>query len=224
MNTNNEVVRPVKKKRRRGRPTVEASIDKKQILREALKCFAELGFGGAKIKTISERAKVDDSLLHYHFKNKENLWKESVGLAFQDYDDDSQKVIRLFKDMDVVSWAKASIRHFIHYNAKNPELYQIVFHEMPLKSYRSDWIIQHVLEPLTKRVYLMHKNLTQQDLVKDLPLANLVSVYIGACNSFFILHHQMKQQFNISAFDEEEIDRHADVVVEILFSSILRKE
>jgi len=209
------------KKRKRGRPTLGASINQEHILRESLKCFAEFGFGGAKINAISKRAKVDDSLLHYHFKSKENLWKKAVELGFQDYNQDAQTIIKLFKDMDVITWAKASIRHSVHYNAKHPELYQIIFHELTQKSDRSDWIINHVLKPMTKKIYLLHKNLKKENLVKDLPLPNLVSIYIGAINSFFILHNQMRQQFNIDVFSEEEIDRHADTVIEIIFSSIL---
>lgn len=222
MSEKNGVTTTTPKKRRRGRPTLAASIDREVILRVALKVFAEFGFGGAKITNIAQRAKVDDSLLHYHFKSKENLWRQAVDLAFLDYAEDSKVVIKLFKDMDALTWAKVTVRHFIHYNAKNPELYQIVFHEMTLKSERSDWIIQHVLEPFTKKVYLLHKNLKKENLVKDFPLPNLVSIYIGALNSFFILHHQMRHQFNIDPFSEEEIDKHADTVIEIIFSSILK--
>jgi len=103
-------------------------------------------------------------------------WKKAVELGFQDYDQDAQTVIKLFKDMDVKTWAKASIRHSVHYNAQHPELYQIVFHELTQKSERSDWIIKHVLKPMTKKIYLLHKNLKKENLVKDLPLPNLVKL------------------------------------------------
>jgi len=210
------------KKRKRGRPTLAASIDPDKILKVALKVFAEFGFGGAKISTISKQANVDDSLLHYHFKTKENLWKKSLELAYADYIKDAQNVIKLFKDMDVLTFAKTSFRHSIHYNAKHPELYQIIFHEMTLKSDRSDWIIKNVLEPHTKKVYLLHKTLKKEGLVKDFPLPNLVSIYMGAMNTFFVLHNQMQAQFDIDVYDEDQIDQHADVVIEIIFSSILK--
>lgn len=75
---------------------------------------------------------------------------------------------------------------------------------------------------MTRKIYLLHKNLKKEDLVKDFPLPNLVSIYIGAINSFFILHSQMRQQLEIEPFSEEEIDRHADTVIELIFSSILK--
>jgi len=64
MSEKNGVTTKTPKKRRRGRPTLAASIDTEQILRAALISFAEFGFGGAKITNIAKRAKVDDSLLH----------------------------------------------------------------------------------------------------------------------------------------------------------------
>jgi len=192
------------KKRKRGRPTLAASINPDKILKVALKVFAEFGFGGAKISTISKQANVDD-------------------LAYADYIKDTQNIIKLFKDMDVVTFAKTSLRHGIHYNAKHPELYQIIFHEMTLKSERSDWIIKNVLEPHAKRVYLLHKNLKKEGLVKDLPLPNLVSIYIGAMNTIFVLHNQIQAQFGVDAFDDDQIDKHSDVVIDIMFNGMLTK-
>ncbi len=49
---------------------------KRQILDAAKKEFAEKGFDGARMGAISKGAKVNQALLHYHFGNKENLYKE----------------------------------------------------------------------------------------------------------------------------------------------------
>lgn len=40
--------------------------------------FAESGFDGAGMKAIAQRADVSQSLLHYHFGNKENLYAEVI--------------------------------------------------------------------------------------------------------------------------------------------------
>jgi len=207
-------------KRRRGRPTQAASIDKDQILKMALKCFAQYGFNGTRIKMISQMAEVDDSLLHYHFKSKENLWKEAVKMAFEDYDEDSQKVVKLFKDMDSLSWGKAVIRHFIHYNATHPELYQIVFHEMSIRSERSTYISKNVLDPYTRKVNLWHKSLSKDDLIKNIPEPNMMSIWIGSCVSHFLLHNHMQLSLNENVFSEENIEKHADTVIDVIFSGI----
>jgi AcrR family transcriptional regulator len=50
------------------------TLDK--ILDAAEQVFGTLGYEGASMRVISERAKVAQSLLHYHFDNKERLYEE----------------------------------------------------------------------------------------------------------------------------------------------------
>jgi len=59
---------------------VSKSRDKKAscqaILDGAERCFVTKGFDGASMSAIGREAGVTQSLIHYHFHNKENLWNE----------------------------------------------------------------------------------------------------------------------------------------------------
>ena len=52
----------------------EASIQ--AILNGAEHCFVNKGFDGASMSAIGRQAGVTQSLIHYHFQNKETLWNE----------------------------------------------------------------------------------------------------------------------------------------------------
>ncbi len=211
------------KKRKRGRPTEKSSANKEQILKVALKAFAINGFGGVTISKISRIANVDDSLLHYHFGNKESLWRNAVQMAFNEYLIENKKTAKLFRDLELISLSKAMTRHFIQFNGRNPELFQIIIHEMALKSSRSDWLQKEVLGPLSQ-IFLDHQtDQIKQGLVDKIPLHNLTTIFLGACNTFFLLHHQMKDQFGIDAFDEKAIDQHADMVIKIFYDGCSKK-
>lgn len=56
--------------------TQGASLDRLLLAAEAV--FAEKGFEGAGMKAIAQRAEASQSLLHYHFGNKENLYAEVI--------------------------------------------------------------------------------------------------------------------------------------------------
>ncbi len=57
--------------------TKKVQIDNKsKILLAAKKEFAEKGLEGARMESIARRAGVNKALLHYHYSNKENLYKE----------------------------------------------------------------------------------------------------------------------------------------------------
>ena len=136
-------------KRKRGRPNEKSGIDLNKILNIALKEFSKFGFEGTSINKVSLLCEVNDSLLHYHFGNKEDLWKKAVSRAFDAYMKESVATFKLLKHLSLKDTAKTLARQFIYYNSKFPELYLVIIHEMTHESPRSDWLIENVLKPLT---------------------------------------------------------------------------
>lgn len=55
---------------------------KQQILFSAKNEFAEKGYDGARMGSIARRAKVNQALIHYYFRNKENLFAEVLHRLF----------------------------------------------------------------------------------------------------------------------------------------------
>jgi AcrR family transcriptional regulator len=51
------------------------SKTQKSIVRAARKAFLQHGYGGARMQEIADQAKVNKALLHYHFRNKEKLFR-----------------------------------------------------------------------------------------------------------------------------------------------------
>ena len=62
-----------KPKRKRGRPSLAQELDIDRLLTIALEHFSNYGFEGAQLKIIAEKAGITNSLISYHFKNKEEL-------------------------------------------------------------------------------------------------------------------------------------------------------
>ena len=97
-------------KRKRGRPTEKSGIDQGAILNKALKEFSKHGYGGTSINKISTQCAVNDSLLHYHFGNKEDLWKKAVSTAFDAYLKESVTTFKLLKHLSLKDTAKTLAR------------------------------------------------------------------------------------------------------------------
>lgn len=207
-------------KRKRGRPTEKSGIDQGAILNKALKEFSKHGYGGTSINKISTQCAVNDSLLHYHFGNKEDLWKKAVSTAFDAYLKESVTTFKLLKHLSLKDTAKTLARQFIYYNSKFPELYLVIVHEMTQESPRSDWLIEHVLKPLTLKTSQLHRMLVEKGLSEDFPIPNLTTIFFSAANSIFLFNYQMKKQFGIDPFDEKEVEKHADIIVKIFYPNI----
>ncbi len=140
------------KKRKAGRPANTETINKEAVLKTALEAFAEFGFEGVSVKTIAKRAKINDSLMHYHFGTKMDIWKKAIETSIDKYEEERKKTFRLYKGENLEILGKALIRHFIYFMAENMKLHQIVVHEMTQKTERTDWVINIVLEPIAQRI------------------------------------------------------------------------
>lgn len=210
---------PVKKKRKRGRPSLQKQIDFTKVLEVATDIFSNKGFEGARVSEIAEKAGYTKSLMNYHFGNKELLWKRSVSLLRDKLINRFLEIQGYFKDLKGIDAIKAYVRQFIYFSAEHPEFYKLVFHEMCTKTERADWLIENILKPIhvipEKNSSLNEKGEVE---IEGYPLPNFESLMIGCANVFFIHAYQMEKMYGKDPFKKEEIEKHADIVIELLFA------
>jgi len=205
-----------KEKKKRGRPSKDEKVDLAVIYESALVEFANKGFDGARLSSIAKGAGVANSLLTYHFNKKDDLWRRSVEHLISKLLARFTEVRGYFKDLEGVAAFKAYTRQFIYFSAEYPEFYKIVFHEMCTQTERASWLVQHILRPA-------HELYEGEELKGTLnfmgySVANLSSIIIGASNVFFIHSFQMKEMYGVDPFAKEEIEKHADIVIDLLFA------
>lgn len=206
-----------KKITKRGRPTSNKKLDINKVLDDVLVVFARKGFDGAQIKELAEEAEVNTALLHYHFKDKEDIWKQSVSRLGLKLMDKFQRVESNFKDLDGINLAKAYNRQLIYYSAEFPEFHQIIFHEMCTQTERADWLYEKVL-----------KNLIAQFISKFTPLnsniekrkfeAYFLTTIIGTSNTLFTHSFILEKHFGMNSFDKKEVEEYADFINDLIYS------
>ncbi|MCR9290823.1 MAG: TetR/AcrR family transcriptional regulator [Bacteroidetes bacterium] len=212
-------------KRRAGRPVNSETINKETILKIALEAFAEFGFEGVSVKTIAKRAKINDSLMHYHFGSKIELWKKAIETSVDKYEEERKKTLRLYKGEDLVIIGKALIRHFIYFMAENIELHQIVVHEMTQKTERTDWVIKIVLEPIAERIEEYRTAfLADREPIFKMSTASYFSLAYGMSTTFFTMQHLADKRYGVNVFEEKQIEEHVDLVTEIVFATLYKQQ
>lgn len=206
--------------KKRGRPS--ANKDLSIVLDAAAEVFAKKGFDGAQIKEIAQKANFSASLLHYHFSDKEDLWKKTVAKLGQELLNKLIEIESYFRDLEGVPLLKAYNRQFIYFSAQHPEFFKIAFHEIGNESHRAEWILDEVLAPVQK---LIGENIGQDsnqkaDSFSDFSSAHSFSLIVGAANMFFALAFQLKHQYGIDVFDKEEIDKYVNFVNGTIFARL----
>lgn len=209
------------KKRTVGRPKEHMSLDTNRILRIALKCFAEKGFGGVSLKSLAEKTGVAVSLLNYHFGSKEELWKKSLKLVGLKITEEINDLFTIIDHMDGIEKLKLLNKKLVHTSAKHPEFQQVIVQEVFSNSTRSTWLVEELLGPI---YYNMEKVIAEEikkGRIRNIPQAHLTSFIIGSITTFFSRSYQMKKAYGIDSFAEESVDAHANFINELIFNGLL---
>ncbi|MEO0472047.1 MAG: helix-turn-helix domain-containing protein [Bacteroidota bacterium] len=208
-------------KRKRGRPASRQELNIDEVLEVAIDVFAEKGFAGAQLKEIAERAGISKSLMNYHFQNKEELWKKAVKKLEEKLTNRLREAKGYFKDLSGVALMKAYNRQFIYFSADQPAFYKILFHEMCARSERSEWLIQTILQPIYSFSEVLLEAAKEDNAqIGKIPVANLAGILMGAANAFFIHAFQMQEMYGVNPFAPDQIERHADIVNELVFGHL----
>lgn len=215
---------PDKQSRRKaGRPKDSKSLNTNDILRTALKCFARQGYGGVTINAIAKETGVADSLLHYHFGNKEELWKKATSLVGKEIYRELDNLFSVIGDMDGLEKLRLFNKKIVHISAKNPEFQQVVVQEVFSNNPRSAWLIEELLRPIFSIMEGVIVEEKKKGRIKDVPPANLSSFIIGSITTLFSRSFQMKKMYGVDAFDEEQVNRHVEAINDLIFNGLLKQ-
>ncbi len=102
----------------------DADATRKRILAAAKREFARLGFGGARIDTIAERAKANKRMIYHYFNGKEALFTAVLEDAYLDIRAAERK-LELDK-MEPKAAIDALVAFTWRYYLKNPEFLTLV--------------------------------------------------------------------------------------------------
>jgi len=172
-------------KRKRGRPSIATKTNRALLLKAALKAFALSGYEGTNVKQLGQEAGIAPSLFYYHFTDKFGLWQAALQLAAAQLEQAMKSVEMETPAINSIHLLKQWMSAFIYFSAKHPAFHQVISYEMAHPSARADWLLEHILQPLHTNLQKQITPLQKAGLIKKMPIANFVSIVIGAANVFF---------------------------------------
>lgn len=211
-------------KRNPGRPSDKLGTNTEAILRIALKNFAKEGYGGMSLNGLAKQTGVAPSLLNYHFKNKEALWKEALSLIGAEITKELEDMFKIIDELDGLQQLRLYCKKIVYISAKNPEFQQIVVQEVFSESQRSEWLIEELLRPIFGFMGKILQEEREKGTIKDIPDANLMSFIIGSITTFFSRSFQLKKLYGVDSFEEEQIELHANLICELIFNGLVKKD
>jgi len=192
------------------------------ILEAALKAFSVHGYAGASIASIAALYKVSPALIHYYFKNKEEMWRAALDHGIGDVIRDLTDTMRDLKGFDAVSQLKFLIRRYIAIVSDRPEVFDTILRESAAPGPRLVWLTKRHLSPLYALWTMLIETAQAEGAIKGgIPPYHVSQIIVGASYHFIASRVRMHEAYGVDVTSKELRERHADAVLDIIFTGLL---
>ncbi len=200
---------------RQRRPQERAEKTKKKLLETAVLEFSERGFDAVTVRDIEIHADVQRNLLKYHFGSKEGMWVASASYLIESLNSFMSPREQLVRDLSPHERVAYSIRSYVRFAAANPEFNRMMIQEGKHDSWRMHWLVDNFLRAET--------NTLREQLRADLGLTDdefihWHYIFAGGGALMFSMAPEARRLFDIDVSDDDIIDRHAQMMVDLLLS------
>jgi AcrR family transcriptional regulator len=200
-------------------PRASADPTRDRIVAAAADLFAEHSFDGATTRQIAARAGVTQPLLNYHYRSKDALWREAVDSLFSALNEAMASQLDRLSGMDVLSRAKLTVRQFVLFSARHPQLHRIITQESKSDSARMDYLVERHVRPLYEVTVAMFDDLVAEGVIAPIAPAHLYYILTGAGPTMFVLAPEARRLTGLDPESDAVIEAHADAVCTLLFGS-----
>ncbi len=191
-----------------------------RLLDVAIELFAAHGYDAVSTTQIAKAAGLTQSIVHYHFGTKEQLWKSAVtrligrrGLVFE-------AVPPEFKDIEPIARLKILLRRLFRANVKEPNYSRIVMQEAMGNGTRMQWLLdQHLIRGYGV-IDSMLKDAIENGSLRRLPFHGLSNILTSVASGTVLLGHVTRAIYGIDLSAEEKLDELEDMIISIVFDGL----
>ncbi|MCZ8018663.1 TetR/AcrR family transcriptional regulator [Novosphingobium sp.] len=193
---------------------------RERILTAAAQEFAHQGFDGASTRNIAAAAKVQHTLVTYHFQNKEGLWRATLyGLSVTRFQQFEERLAGL-RGVDDSAKLYLYLDDFIQYSAKNPDFARIMAHVAAKPSEQLDWLLDNAIRPIFDRTAgLITAAQAAGKFITGEP-KYLYYLFIGMATRIFLLSAEVEKILGVSPYDPEFVNHHKHTCLQMFFRNM----
>lgn len=195
---------------------------KSQILEAAKKIFIQKGFDGARMQEIADEAKINKSMLHYYFRNKEELFETIV--------DDNMQIMapRLVEALQgegsVIEKMEKFVCQYIDAISENPHfplffLYEISRHRLEFINRAKG---KYNMQPILLQFFQQITEEQQKGILKPIPPQQMMLSLISMVVFPFVAKPIFLNMMNLSEnMFKQMIEERKAIVPQMLRDSFL---
>jgi TetR/AcrR family transcriptional regulator len=184
-----------------------------QIVVAAAQAFSEKGFRAASTRDIAARAGVNQGLITYYFRSKQELWKAAAARILDQMQEVLGQPLHGIEAADRRARARERIREYVRFVAAHPELFRLMVEEGKQSDARMRWLVDTHLKPFYERfVRLAGSNLG----IKRAFRPHAFYALAGGASMIFALRPECRRLTGLDPADAHVIATHAEFMARLL--------
>jgi AcrR family transcriptional regulator len=198
--------------------SVEKETEEK-IFEAAREVFQARGFEGARMQEIADVAKINKSMLHYYYRNKDNLFFEVFKAGIKKIV--PQLLAILNKEIDLKSKIKEIVEFYYFTFSENPQLPSFVIYEMNQNTERfKEFVGTHQIS--LPQTYIDQVNrAVQEKRIKDIAPNQLLMNIISLCLMPIVAKNMVQMLFKLDEANYLEfLEERRDINPEFILAGI----
>lgn len=189
---------------------------RQQILAAAITAFARSGFEAASLAAIAARADVKKALVQYHFSTKDQLWKESAQLLWQQRNESLAITTSEKEDSNPLQTMRRGFVALIEFSVANPEWLWFMFHEAAVGGERQAWLLKNCMAADYKMGEAFVKEYQRQGLIRKGDALHLLHIISGALTYNLLVAPMTLKATGLNLASEQAIEEQVSLLQELL--------
>jgi AcrR family transcriptional regulator len=191
-----------------------------RIREVALDQFSRLGFERASMAGIAEAAGVSQATLHYHFDDKDQLWRAAV-LDLSAAIAEEERFLAAARDASPLDQLRMAMRFFIEMSWRHPALGRIVALEGMAGGERLAWLNEHLMGRRNGRLVKLAAQAIAAGRLKPFPPEQIVVTLQAAAVGVINLAPLMRDGFHSDPDTPEGRAAHRDLILDALLGGLI---
>jgi AcrR family transcriptional regulator len=188
-------------------------VARANLITAGVPLFSEQGFDAVSVRDIEVAADLNRGMVAYHFGDKEHLWKAVADFTFQQIDAQRDMRLGMMKDISDREGLALMIRFYVRFYA---ELSRLMAQEARQESWRIDYLVENHIRPGSLQL--------EQHVRKILNLsarefAHWYYIMVSSSATIFSFEPECKRLFGFNPRNEDAIETHADMLVNMLLGN-----
>lgn len=194
----------------------------RRIVEVALELFATHGFHSVSTTQIAKAAAISQPSIHYHFKNKEALWKAAMEELGCRVTASSERYLTdlVVDEGNALSALKSAAFGLHRVTIDVPELGKVLFLEGQAGGGRLDWLMQNIFGERYSRFLELIEQCIKAKQIKPYRPHQILMIMHGAAVTYYNLSPLVQSTFDRDAMDDKNQRDFADAYMDVIFAGL----